>query len=96
MADVIRLQAPAILAEAKKFRTEGVEFEEAIRRMDNLTQKLTEVWEGEAARAYVAKYEALKPNLEDCRNLIEDIAQALEKVVEMMGEMDRNIANAFN
>ena len=95
MANIIRVEQAEILAEAQKFREEGVQFEDSIRRMDALTAELTNVWEGDASVAYAEKYQALKPNLEECRNLIEQIAQALEKVVEKMNEMDVNIAKAF-
>lgn len=95
MANVIKLEREQMLAEASSFRQEGENFESSIGRMDELTRNLTEVWQGAAAQAYTEKYQQLRPNLVQCRELIEQIAVALEKVVQTMDEADANIASAF-
>lgn len=54
-----------------------------------------EEWRGEASAAYAEKYESLKPNFENMRDLIYDIADALQAVANRMGEEDSTIASQF-
>lgn len=64
--------------------------------MDTLLDTLLSEWEGAASEAYAAKFAELRPSFVAAKELIDDIATALDKTAESVEATDSAIANQFN
>ena len=67
-----------------------------IRIMDRLLGQLQEEWEGEASRSYADRYTSeLKPGFQKAQEMVNEIAQALDRTAQEMQDMDQRIASGF-
>ncbi len=64
--------------------------------MNSLLVQLQEVWEGESAKAYAARFEELKPGFQKAMELIEEIAGELKDTAQRMEEADITAAQKWN
>ena len=60
-----------------------------------LLSELQGEWEGEASRAYSARFSELRPGFVKAQELIGEIAQALDATAQSLEEVDANIASQF-
>ena len=95
MANQIRISPSEMRSRASSYRAEGENLEAIISKMDTLLQTLQGEWEGAASQSYAERYEALKPGFVKARELVEEIAVALETVASTMEQTDADIASAF-
>ena len=95
MQGEIRISPSEMEVRVSQYKTQGDAVQEVINKMDEYLGALQEEWRGEASAAYAEKYESLKPNFENMRDLIYDIADALQAVAKRMGEEDSKIASQF-
>lgn len=64
--------------------------------MDNLLNALQSEWEGEASQSYAQHYfSELKPGFQKAKEMIEEIAVALDKTATTLEETDNSIASGF-
>ena len=63
--------------------------------MDSLLNTLLTEWEGSASEAYANKFSELRPSFVAAKQLIDDIAQALDKTAEAVEATDNQIAGQF-
>ncbi|MCL2137833.1 MAG: WXG100 family type VII secretion target [Coriobacteriia bacterium] len=82
MALDISVQLGNVHEKARKYRAEATEVDAVINRMNSILQELMADWEGDASRAYDARYQELKKHFEDARDLINEIADAVDKVAD--------------
>ncbi|WP_448755250.1 WXG100 family type VII secretion target, partial [Agathobacter sp.] len=67
-----------------------------IDKMDRLLETLLTEWEGSASEAYANKFAELRPSFVKGKELIDDIAAALDKTAEAVESTDTQIANQFS
>lgn len=92
----IRISPDTMRGRANEFRSEASKIGDSIASMDRLLGQLQEEWEGEASRSYADRYNSeLKPGFQKAQEMVNEIAQALDKTAQEMGEMDQRIAAGF-
>lgn len=96
MAGQIRMTPDTMRTRANEYRTESQNVSDVISKMDSLLNTLLTEWEGSAAEAYAAKFEELRPSFVAARELIDDIALALDKTAEAVETTDSQIASQFS
>ena len=77
-------------------RTESDNVQSVIDKMDRLLETLLTEWEGSASEAYANKFAELRPSFVKGKELIDDIAMALDKTAEAVESTDTQIANQFS
>ena len=95
MAGQIRITPDQMRSRAGEYRQQQAEVENVISRMDSLLSELQGEWEGEASRAYSARFSELRPGSVTAHELIREIAQALDATAQSLEEVDANIASQF-
>ena len=93
MAGQIRITPDQMRSRAGEYRQQQAEVENVISRMDSLLSELQGEWEGEASRAYSARFSELRPGFVKAQELIG--AQALDATAQSLEEVDANIASQF-
>lgn len=91
----IRMTPDTMRARAGEYRTESSNLEGVIRKMDSLLETLLTEWEGAASEAYNDKFTELRPSFVQAKQLIDDIATALDKTAESVEATDSAIASQF-
>ncbi len=94
MSDNIRISPDIMRQRAGQYRNEAATVGQTISNMDNLLNLLQSEWEGQSSQAYAQRYYSeLKPNFQKAKELIEEIAVALDKTAANMEDIDNDIAN---
>ena len=91
----IRMTPDTMRARANEYRTEAQNVEDVISKMDQLLETLLTEWEGAASEAYATKFGELRPSFVAAKELIDDIAVALDKTAEAVESTDSQIAGQF-
>jgi WXG100 family type VII secretion target len=81
---------------ADSFTTEGQNFEDVITRMRSLVNNLQEEWEGDASNSFKVRYEELEKGFQAAKDLIIDIAAALNKTAQIYEDADASIRDAYS
>ena len=89
----IRMTPDTMRTRAGEYRTES---ENVIEKMDSLLETLLTEWEGSASEAYANKFNELRPSFVAAKELIDDIATALDKTAEAVEVTDNQIASQFS
>ncbi|MCC2746032.1 WXG100 family type VII secretion target [[Eubacterium] rectale] len=92
----IRMTPDTMRERAGEYRTEAENVQSVIDKMDRLLETLLTEWEGSASEAYVNKFAELRPSFVKGKELIDDIAMALDKTAEAVESTDTQIANQFS
>ena len=92
----IRMTPDTMRTRANEYRTESQNVSDVISKMDQLLTTLQSEWEGAASDAYAAKFEELRPSFVAAKELIDDIAAALDKTAEAVETTDSRIASQFS
>ncbi|MBR2707598.1 MAG: WXG100 family type VII secretion target [Mogibacterium sp.] len=92
----IRMTPDTMRTRAGEYRTESQNVADVIAKMDSLLQTLQAEWEGASSEAYAAKYGELRPSFVAMKDLIDDIAMALDKTAEAVESTDAAIASQFS
>lgn len=92
----IRISPDQMRGRANEFRKQADAVQDSITAMNNLLTTLESEWEGEASKSYANRYNSeLRPSFEKARDMINEIAQALDKTAQEMQDMDQRIASGF-
>lgn len=91
----INIELDDIRDKADSFRDESDNQETLISDCDSLLSEIMEVWEGEAAKAFEAQWEELKPSLQSAVELLESIGTQLDGVADTMEETDAQLADSM-
>lgn len=92
----IRISPDTMRGRANEFRKEADAVDQSINSMNRLLNQLQDEWEGEASKSYANRYNSeLRPSFEKARDMINEIAQALDKTAQEMQDMDQRIASGF-
>ena len=92
----IRMTPDIMRERAGEYRTEADNVQSVIDKMDRLLETLLTEWEGSASEAYANKFAELRPSFVKGKELIDDIAAALDKTAEAVESTDTQIANQFS
>lgn len=92
MAGQIRITPDQMRSRANEYRVEAENVQGVIGRMDRLLAQLRGEWEGAASRAYDARFQELRPNFVQAKELIEEIARALDGTAAALEQTDAQIA----
>ena len=92
----IRMTPDTMRERAGEYRTEADNVQSVIDKMDRLLDTLLTEWEGAASEAYANKFAELRPSFVKGKELIDDIAMALDKTAEAVESTDTQIANQFS
>lgn len=95
MANQIRITPDQMRERANQYRAQADTVNGVIAKMDSLLRQLLEEWEGEASKAYEARYQELKPGFMKAEELIREIASALDATAKHVEELDRDIARQY-
>jgi len=96
MADQIRMSPEAMHTKATQYRTEAETVEGVIKQLDSLLTQLQSEWEGAASRSYAVRFGELRPSFVKANDLINEIAQALDKTAAIVAQTDSDIASQFS
>ena len=91
----IRISPEAMRGKAAQYNAQADAVNDVINRMDTLLSELQGEWEGAASQSYANRYQELKPGFIKARELITEIAAALNSTANIMEQTDTDIANQF-
>lgn len=91
----IRMTPDSMRKRANEYRTESENVENVITRLDSLLNQLLTEWEGSSSEAYNDKFQELKPSFVKAKELIDDIATALDSTANIVEDTDNQIAGQF-
>lgn len=92
MAGQIRITPDQMRSRANEYRVEAENVQTVIGKMDRLLSTLQSEWEGQASRAYAARFGELRPGFVRARELIDEIARALDTTASSLEGVDAQIA----
>jgi WXG100 family type VII secretion target len=95
MAGQIRMTPDQMRQRAGEYTQEANKVQDTISKMDNLLNQLQGEWEGAAAQSYASKFQVLRPGFVKAKELIDDIAAALNKTAQIVQDTDESIASQF-
>lgn len=91
----IRMTPETMRTRAGQYRTQAQNVDSVIKQMDKLLNTLLTEWEGASSVAYDQKYKSLRPGFVAAKDLIDDIAKALDKTAQALESTDNSIAKQF-
>lgn len=92
MAGQIRITPDQMRGRANEYRMEAENVQAVIGKMDRLLAMLQSEWEGQASRAYATRFGELRPGFVRARELIDEIARALDTTASSLEGVDAQIA----
>lgn len=92
MAGQIRITPDQMRGRANEYRAQADNVQRVIGKMDALLNKLQGEWEGAASRAYATRFHELRPGFVKARQLIDEIARALDSTASALESTDAQIA----
>lgn len=92
----IQVTPDLLTAKASELRTLKAAHDENMGKMRTLIMGLNDIFKGEAATAYVSKYESMQSTFTNFSQMIEGYAKLLDTTAQKMGETDSALASAMN
>ena len=89
---MLRVDYEALTAAAKTLSEQGNTFEDCINTMQNVINGLPDVWEADTSKRYVEQFEEAEPGLRQVRDMIEDMAQQMQKISDNFAQADSDMA----
>ena len=80
---------------AGEYTQQANNLQSIINKMDNLLRALQEEWKGRASEAYAVRFNELRPGFVSAKELIDNIAKALDDTARITEETDNAIASQF-
>lgn len=95
MAGQIRISPDQIRSRANEYRQQANEIQEVISRLDTLLSQIQTEWEGEASRAYEARFQEVRPAFVKASELVNGFATGIDNVAQVLEQTDAELANSF-
>ncbi|MGN1196439.1 MAG: WXG100 family type VII secretion target [Acetatifactor sp.] len=89
---MLRLDYDALAEASKKLREQGEFFADCIETMSTVVDGLPDIWEAETCDKYVEQYGEAKPTLDAVRELIEAMAEQMQKISDNFAAADSEMA----
>ena len=96
MAQTILITPEMMRSQAAQICSLSGEHAEIMQRMTNLVLTLDEVWQGEAQKAFVAKYQGMKDTFTGFENTLLSFSQLMEQVANKMESVDQSMRSKIN
>lgn len=90
---MLRLDYEALADASKTLIEQGDIFEECIERMSQVIDSLPDIWEAETCDRYVEQFGDAKPTLTDVREMIQDMADQMQKISDNFRDADADMAS---
>lgn len=91
----IRVTPDLLRGKATDLRTQKDAHDTAMSQIHSIIVGTEEVFEGDAQRALVAKYESMQGTFTQFSELLESYAQMLDSAANAFEEQDASLSNAF-
>ena len=89
---MLRLDYEALADASRTLIEQGDIFEDCFNTMTNTVYGLPDIWEAETCDRYVEQYNDAKVTLNDVRNLIQEMAEQMQKISDNFREADADMA----
>lgn len=91
----IRISPDQMRGRAGEYRTQAEAVESVITQLDSLLSALQDEWEGESSNAFAEKFAELRPGFVSAKELIDEIATALDSTANDLEDLDNQIAGQY-
>ncbi len=91
----LRMNFEELHNKARTYRGESEEVNAMTGRLDNLMTSLLDEWEGQAAEAFNAQYDGIRPSILKLEELLNDISIQLDNIADKVEEQDLSIASVI-
>ena len=95
MSGQIRITPEQMRGRAGEYRTQAQCVEDVINAMDALLTTLQAEWEGESSVAFEDRFQELRPGFVAAKDLIDEIAAALDATANDVENLDSQIAGQW-
>lgn len=95
MAGQIRITPDQMHDRAGEYRVQAQNVEDVITAMDMLLTNLQSEWEGESSTAFADRFTELRPGFVAAKELIDEIAAALDATANDIKDIDLQIAGQW-
>jgi len=92
MANKLRVDYEALGTSSAKLIEQGEIFEDCINVMTSEVEALPDIWEADTCDRYVQQYFDSKETLVEVRNLIQDMADQMQKISDNFRDADVRMA----
>lgn len=89
---MLRVDYAELAVASKKLAAQGNDFENCINVMNTVISGLPQIWEAETCNQYVQQFQQAKPTLMDVRNMIQDMANQMDKISQNFRSADTDMA----
>ena len=89
---MLRLDYEELERASGELKAEGDTFQGLIENMTQVIQGLPDIWEAETCDKYVEQYNDAKKTLDDVRELIQEMAEQMDKIAANFREADMDMS----
>ena len=89
---MLKLDYEALESSSKTLKEQGDTFEECIGEMSRVVEGLPDIWEADTCDKYVEQYTSAKKTLDDVRDLIQEMAEQMDKIAKNFRDADTDMA----
>lgn len=89
---MLRLDYEALADSSKTLITQGDTFSDCIDTMTTTVNGLPDIWEADTCEKYVEQYNEAKKTLDEVRELIQDMADQMQKISDNFRQADTDMA----
>ena len=89
---MLRVDYEALAAGSRTLLDQGDTFEQCINTMKQVIDGLPDVWEADTSKRYVEQFNEAEPGLRDVRQMIEDMANQMQKISDNFAQADSDMA----
>ena len=89
---MLRLDYEELERASGELKAEGDTFQGCIEKMTQVIQGLPDIWEAETCDKYVEQYNDAKKTLDDVRELIQEMAEQMDKIAANFREVDMDMS----
>ena len=89
---MLRLDYEALERASGQLKNEGNTFQDCIDTMTQVVQGLPDIWEADTCDKYVEQYNDAKKTLDDVRELIQEMAEQMDKIAANFREADQSMS----
>lgn len=90
---MLRIDYAKVAQAVKTLETQGDNFEDSIKEITKVVNKLPDIWEAKTCDEYVAQYNSAKKTLNNVRKLIADMAAQMKAISKNFSDTDETMAN---
>ena len=89
---MLRVDYDALGDASKTLIEQGDTFESCIDTMTNVVNGLPDIWEADTCERYVEQYNDAQKTLNDVRDLIQEMAEQMQKISDNFRDADTDMA----